>query len=431
MASIGCHIELIRSVLEACRGQQAFVGDASSTQNSNSGPCGLPCHSLETNTLVYLIAIGLKRWYLLVLLIGAYYRFRISSTEEKLQEMKVESQKKLEAFKENGTYKEVSSLMAQLEARTPRRGPAGGMRAPDGKPFAGKPQAPSTEPRSKRTGMSQPMQGDAATVKVAPSTVAVKRTKGGDKGADAALLDAPAVRHASSDPTLTSSTTTTEEGENASKKSGNGTLPPSSHLGSSAPSSSQPSSSQPSSAKPSSNGSSNGVSSTNQQPHRLHLNPVPQSPYRGQYVAQGQQQQSPSSSSPSSSKQESKGWMDWFVDKLVGSEATTPKWCAFCGAHNGLIPVDELQNVRFVCHNCKAYNSPEVMSQLKSMQGAKESPSSSTATSPSETRSEPSPSDSASPPSSSDASDEVTPIRERSKPKRQRISQIGTEEEKD
>lgn len=347
----------------------------------------------------------------------------------------MDSQKKLEAFKENGTYQEVSSLMAQLEARTPRRGPAGGMRAPDGKPFAGKPQAPSTEPRSKRTGMAQPIQGDAATVKVAPSTVAVKRTKGGDKGENAPL-DAPAVRHASSDPTLTSTndkakTEEGKDGEVASKKSGNG-----SQLGSSAPSSS--SQGGVSSSAQSSNGAPTPAAfAANQQPHRLHLNPVPQSPYRGQFVSQAQHQASSSSKSSSSEQQESKGWMDWFVDKLVGSEATTPKWCAFCGAHNGLIPVDELQYARFVCHNCKGYNSPEVLSQLKGMKlSASDSSSSprggSEASSPTDRPSSSASSSdaSSSAPPSSDSPDEVTPIRERSKPKRQRISQVGTEEEK-
>lgn len=348
---------------------------------------------------------------MLVLLIGAYYRYRITSTEEKLQEMRVESQKKLEAFKENGTYKEVSTLMAQLEAKTPRRGGAAGVKVGDGKVGPGRSQAPSTEPRSKRTGSTHPVQGDAATVKVAPSTVAVKRTNKGDKG-DPAPADH---RQISSDPTPAQSntklSTSMNQGDESAKVTGQGdraissstsVLPPSRVPSTSLNQPLSQSSSQPSSA----------------QVQRLHLNPVPQSPFRPPPFAP----QSPPT--VSQVPPASKGWMDWFVDKLVGSEATTPKWCAFCGAHNGLVPVDELQNVRFVCHNCKSYNAPEIIQQLRSKDGAQNldnssSPPTSQASSSSSSQSS-STSQSSSSSSSPENSEMESPIVEETVSRRQR-----------
>lgn len=303
--------------------------------------------------------------------------------------------------------------MAQLEARTPRRGPAGGMRPGDGKSAAGRAQAPSTEPRSKRTGSTQPVQGDQANVKVAPSTVAVKRTNRGDKG-ETHPSEAPIVRQIASDPMLASNNDLAEplagkDGEELSRRGGSNA----SHS-TSLSTSSVPSSSALAPANPGAQASNAG----SQQQHRLHLNPVPQSPYRQQFVANARHSFS-SEDNVSSQQQESKGWMDWFVDKLVGSEATTPKWCAFCGAHNGLIPVDELQNARFVCHNCKGYNSPEVIQQLKSVKSSSSSPPS--------TSSAASPVDAS---ASEDTKSEESVVRhEKSKPKRRRRLSSGSQKE--
>lgn len=298
-----------------------------------------------------------------------------------MADMRSDYQKKLEEFKEKGTYKEVSSVMAQLEAKTPRRGGMG--------PHASRAKAPATEPRPQRPVSSTPYNQSKTNATHAPSTgvkkpqneisLDEKSSSGGaaQKRPNASSGDkhdnnnnnnssASAAKEGSENETSSgdlsdassggNNVTHTGEGSNgrgiSTSTSGGGMSGANPHL--STPAMPSTAIGRPLTQAP---------NTAQREAQRLHLNPVPQSPYKPQYYgppSHHSRGSSSSSSSPTASNAQPKSWMDWFVDKLVGSEATTPKICAFCGAHNGLVPVDELANVRFVCHNCKSFNSNDL-----------------------------------------------------------------------
>lgn len=258
-----------------------------------------------------------------------YYNFRISSTEALIEELSEKQEVKLEEFKERGSFKDVTLLLGKI-GDTPKR--------PD-------PRMVSQTPRGPQ-----------------PPSSAVKRTPAGDKGVPPA--------------STSKSTTITKPKPDAKVTTAKTEVP------------SAPASSNHTSTANGANNSTNGAASSSTtsdldqpQPNRRYsgrvdtpmpppssgpprvlLNPVPQSPYR----------QLPPEQPIRSEPEPERGWMDSILDFLIGASTTVPKLCQFCGAHNGLIPIEERNHAEFVCHRCRAFNSSRSVSASSAASSAEE-----------------------------------------------------------
>jgi hypothetical protein len=277
------------------------------------------------DTMIHIIVVASipLLWYLIVLLIGAYYKYRISSTESLIEELSERQDSKIEEFKETGSYKEVARVLGSLD--TPHRG---------------------------EHGEATPRHPPSSTSKTNPPTHSAKRTSAGDK------RDTPAPKATAAVPGAPKSVTKPSVPATGQKDSNPPLAAPATAAAAAAPSQI----SYPAHAKhnqlpatavrptPSSNGPSQPATP------RLHLNPVPQSPYR--HIS------APNTvSAQAAAEPESRGWMDYLLDVLIGTSTTVPKICLYCGAHNGLVPVEEQNNVQFVCHMCKAFNAGNTRSR--------------------------------------------------------------------
>lgn len=243
-----------------------------------------------------------------------------------IEELSERQDSKIEQFKETGSYKEVARVLGSLD--TPRKG-------------------------SSLQGTPHPKQGSA--IKPNPNYSA-KRTSGGDKNGSTKTQSSPEAKHEAKK-------TAKPTGEKPKIASPPATRPVTRPPPVAATSQEPP-------QKP--DGPPGQAAKQDPRPNRpvqpstprVHLNPVPQSPYR-HHRAQVQ---------PPPEQEESKGWMDYFLDILIGTSTTVPKICNYCGAHNGLVPVEEQHNVQFVCYMCKAYNNG-IAKQASSSQPAQDSKS--------------------------------------------------------
>lgn len=272
--------------------------------------------------------------------IGSYYKFRISSTEALIEELSEKQETKLEQFKENGSYKDVSRILGVID--TPSRGP--------------------TSPRG-RGG-------------IPPSSVK-RNAAGGDKHVGPSVPGS-AKRPESAKPITSSKTEATKDEKNTENTSEANTQAQMTRSASETNVAAQQQAGNPSQSQTqqrrwsmhpdtpiaSSSGRSSASSGSQRLPDtpmaptpaRLHLNPVPQSPYKP-YMPRPDS--APAPEAP-------RGWMDSMLDFLIGTSATVPKLCQFCGAHNGLVPIEEQGNVEFVCVRCRAFNSPRMQASSSS-----------------------------------------------------------------
>lgn len=241
-----------------------------------------------------------------------------------IEELSERQDSKIEQFKETGSYKEVARVLGSLD--TPRKG-------------------------SSLAGTPHPKQGSA--IKPNPNYSA-KRTSGGDKNGNSKTKPSPEAKHEAKK--------TSQVPEKPKIASPPATRPVTTRPAPVAAPSQEPAQKPDIPAGQAAKLDPRPNRPVQPSTPRVHLNPVPQSPYRHHRVQ----------AQPPPEQEESKGWMDYFLDILIGTSTTVPKICNYCGAHNGLVPVEEQHNVQFVCYMCKAFNNGIAKQASSSSQSAQD-----------------------------------------------------------
>jgi hypothetical protein len=245
------------------------------------------------------------------MMFGAYYKYRISSTESLIEDLSEQQETKLEEFKDKGSYKDVDRLLRSLDTpsrpgNTPRHAPASATRRPQGgdkNPTAKVAGTPKETAKTTASTSKDPKAKQTVSAPADPSAPSNRNSQDNE----------PVIQASIKQPSYSTSKTTPQTPHVTSM--------PATPLGT-----------RPNVAAPS----------------RVHLHPVPQSPYK-HYPTQPIQS--------TTAEMSERGWMDSFLDFLIGTSASVPKLCMYCGAHNGLVPIEEQHSAQFVCHLCKAFNA--------------------------------------------------------------------------